>query len=115
MLPKIGSVNGDATGSQQGSGAVSCETDLTFKRLFFARAIDVLALALPCCIGKDVIKIDPGRGCRCGRKRLKRNARRPLATLDLAQTAVLVLAPLVRHSLEERCIDDPSSLSTYMA
>jgi hypothetical protein len=33
MLPKIGSAYGDANGSQWGSSAVSCKTDLTFKRL----------------------------------------------------------------------------------
>jgi hypothetical protein len=33
MLPKIGSANGDAIGSQLGSSAASCKTDLTFRRL----------------------------------------------------------------------------------
>jgi len=39
-LPKIGSANGDANGSQLGRSAVSCKTDLTFKRsLLRARLI----------------------------------------------------------------------------
>jgi hypothetical protein len=39
-----------------------------------ARAVDV-PVALPRHIGKDLIKIDPRRGYRCGRKSLKHEAR----------------------------------------
>jgi hypothetical protein len=34
-----------------------------------AGPVDGGGLALPCCIGKDLIEIDPGGGCRCGRNR----------------------------------------------
>jgi hypothetical protein len=37
--------------------------------------VDMICLTVPRHIGKDLIKIDPGRGCRCGRKRLERDAR----------------------------------------
>ena len=38
-----------------------------------------------------------------------------LVPFDLSQAAILSLAPLVRHFLEESRVDRPSSLSTYMA
>src|SRR6516164_4152219 len=40
----------------------------------FARSVDVSS-GLPCHIGKDLIEIDSRRGCWCGCKRLKRDAR----------------------------------------
>jgi hypothetical protein len=40
-----------------------------------AGPVDVGGLALLCCIDEDLMKIDPGRGCRYGRERLKRDAR----------------------------------------
>jgi len=46
-----------------------------WQAITLAGPVDGGRLALPCCAGKDLIKIDPSRGCRCGRKRLKRDAR----------------------------------------
>jgi hypothetical protein len=73
ILPKIGSANGDANGSQLGSSTGSDNTALKLGRRSPLRARSMEGL--PCCIGKDLTKIDPGRGSRCGRKRLQRDAR----------------------------------------
>jgi hypothetical protein len=56
------------SGSQQGSSIEAGQA------ITLARSVDVPS-ALPCDIGKDLIEIDPRRGWRCGRKRLKRDAR----------------------------------------
>jgi hypothetical protein len=50
------------------------QNGLDVQAITLVRAIDVLGPALLCCIGKDLIKIDPGPRCR-RRKRLKRYAR----------------------------------------
>jgi hypothetical protein len=77
ILPKIGSANGDANGSQLGRSTGSRKTVLKLgSRSPLVDPVDIIiCLAVPRHIGKDLIKIDPGRGCRCGRKHLERNAR----------------------------------------